>query len=166
MVHVHLASSTSFIEHWEEIYPHTTIINNIVKTRSTLVWYSPVVHCHNRMVQIHSTFQTSFNKILGGNSTSHHQQQPSCHKARYTGSVRFPCASPHKSITCTNVATISKRKSKLVRNTQQVMKPLLVLQELIILSWQTYALGLFQLQTCTYEQFLQYNALTLISFSA
>ena len=166
MVHVHLASSTSFIEHWEEIYPHATIINNIVKTRSTLVWYSPAVHRHNRMVQIHPAFQTSFKKILGGNSTSPHQQQPSCHKARYIGSMQFPCASPHKSISCTNVATVSKHKSKLVRYTHQVMKPLLLLQELIILSWQTYALGPLHLQNHTYERFLQFNAITLISFAA
>jgi len=37
MVSVHLASGTSFIEHWDEINPHATTINNIVKTRSTLV---------------------------------------------------------------------------------------------------------------------------------
>jgi len=66
----------------------------------------------NCMVQIHPSFKTSFNKILGGNSTSHHHQQPSCHKARYTGSVQFPCASPHRSMVCANVATVSKHKSK------------------------------------------------------
>jgi len=54
----------------------------------------------------------------------------------------------------------------LVRNTHQVMKPLLLLLELIILPWQSYALGFFQQQYLTYEQFLQYNAITLISFSA
>ena len=111
-------------------------------------------------------FKTSFNKSLGGNSTSHHQQQQSCHKARYIGSVQFPCASPHKSIACTNVATASKHKSNLVRHTQQVLKPLLLLQELIILSWQSYALRPLNLQNRTKEQFLQYNAITLISFSA
>jgi len=46
------------------------------------------------------------------------------------------------------------------------MKPLLLLQELIILPWQSYALGFFQQQYLTYEHFLQYNAITLISFSA
>jgi len=46
------------------------------------------------------------------------------------------------------------------------MKPLLLLQELIILSWQSYALRPLQLQNRTKELFPKYNAITLISFSA
>ena len=73
----------------------------------------------NRVVQIHPDFknflQTScfqnfldslqfLLEILVGNTTSHHQQQPYCHNARYADSMLFTGASPQKSVDSFDVA--------------------------------------------------------------